>query len=245
MSGGFENSQSAHDKHQTNTNLLPPVQVELSQLRHGDDQHPYVEGNADGGVGPADGADVDAGALVLAVPLGPEVADGLALEDGDGDEDGAEDDVEDDGGPEDGAGRVRGEDAQVEEEQRQLQQRDLQKVQDGHDVEELAEARDALKVDGPNVLAEPVGRQPVHVDDGAGDARDDGGEDEPVVEADLELGVNLVHEPLQDEDARYDAKGVREDNVLGGLVSYRRVAVGHGYVFGDCEFTVMVSFYSS
>src|SRR3569833_94604 len=77
---GKEYSQGAHAKHQPDPNLLLPVQLQVPQLIQRYSQHPQVERDADASLDPRDLVDIQAGALVLAVPLGPEEIDGMALE---------------------------------------------------------------------------------------------------------------------------------------------------------------------
>lgn len=165
---------------------------------------------------------------MFAVPLLPEIADRLTLEDGDDDEDGGEDGVEDDGSPEQLAHHLGREDAQVEEEQRELQQRDLRKVQDRHDVEVHSKLCDLVEWYGPDVASQPVGHGAVHVDGltrRRADARD---QDEPVIESKGNLQVDLEDEALDYQEAGDDCECVAEHNVFARLVSNGGAAVRHG-----------------
>lgn len=224
----MQNVQSADAEHHADSDLLLPVQVEALELRQGNRQHPKVDDDADCGIGETNNVDVGALPLVLAVPLCPEIADGLALEDGDDDEDGGEEGVEDDGSPEQLAHPLGREDAQVEEQQRGLQQRDLRKVQDRHDVEVHAKLCDLVEWDRPDVAPQPVGHGAVYVDGLArrrADARD---QDEPVIEAEGDLQVDLEDEALDDQEAGDDCEGVAEHDVFARLVSDGGAAVRHG-----------------
>ena len=97
--GGEGDVQGADDKHESDADLLLPVEIERLDLDQGNGQHPKVKNDADGGIGPGESIGVDTVALVLAVPVGPEEADGLALENGNNKIDNAPDDVKSEGAP--------------------------------------------------------------------------------------------------------------------------------------------------
>jgi hypothetical protein len=90
------------------------------------------------------------------VPFLPVEGDGRTLEDCDEGERHAEKAAEHHGGPEKPADLPPGEDAHVEEQEREFHQRDLEEVQDLQDVEELAEVGDLVVAERPDVLAQPV-----------------------------------------------------------------------------------------
>lgn len=113
--------QGADAEHHTNSNLLLPVEVKLLKLRQGDGQHPDVEDDTDSSVGPGDDSDIKTFTLMHTIPFGPKVTDGLTLKDGDKDKDDAKYAVEDGRGPESPPHALAGEDAEVEEEQGQLE----------------------------------------------------------------------------------------------------------------------------
>lgn len=93
--------QGTNEEHDCHADLLLPVKVEVADLPHGDCNHPNIQGDTDCRVCPSDGITVKtvsllAGrsngvgvmtgssdlpfALVLAIPVCPEKADGRALE---------------------------------------------------------------------------------------------------------------------------------------------------------------------
>lgn len=51
--------QSSNDKHGGNTNLLLPVQFELTDVPHWDAQHPEIQDDTDGCICPADRCNVE------------------------------------------------------------------------------------------------------------------------------------------------------------------------------------------
>lgn len=91
---GQDDIQGSHTKHYGNANFLCRAQLDPPKLRQGNGQHPEVDADAKGGVRPRNGVAVHAMARVFAVPLGPEVGDGMALEDGQADEEHADTDDE-------------------------------------------------------------------------------------------------------------------------------------------------------
>ena len=80
-----------------------------------------------------------------AVPVRPKKADGPALEDGEHDERKAPERDKDNGAPQKSLHGSAGKDADVEEDQCKLQQRELREVQRSHDVEELEHLRDLFR----------------------------------------------------------------------------------------------------
>ena len=46
--------QGSDQEHDDDANLLLPVQIETADLPQGNGNHPQVQGDADGGIGPAD-----------------------------------------------------------------------------------------------------------------------------------------------------------------------------------------------
>lgn len=127
--------QGADAKHHCNPDLLLPRQFERGKLRKRDGQHPDVERDADCRVGPSHCIDVDACSLVFLVPLGPHEFDRRALEDGDEHESQTKRYIEGDGSPDDPLYSSSREDPLIEEEERQLQKRNLGEIEDLQYVE--------------------------------------------------------------------------------------------------------------
>jgi hypothetical protein len=82
---------------------------------------------------------------MFAIPLGPKVADRLALEDGNKDIDEAKGAGKSDGTPESLSYNWSREDAKIEEEQRQLKERHKCKVESRHSMEEHAKFCDLIR----------------------------------------------------------------------------------------------------
>ncbi len=164
------------------------MQVQPAQLRERNGKHPRVQGDRDGGVAPYDGVQVEAGSLVLVVPLGPVEIDRVALERANQHENEAVDSVEGRRGPQGLSDRGRRKDAQEEEDERHLGDRQLDEVQELHDVEPHAETGDAVERNGPDILTQAVGYRALRDDDRAGNADGDAQHDPPVVAGDAEAG---------------------------------------------------------
>lgn len=111
------------------------------------------------------------------------MADGCALEDGRQHEGDAHQDVEDGGRPEQALDGARGEDAQEEEEQGELEHGDVEEVQDLHDVEVLYELGDGVEGERPDVLPQTVLDGAEILDNGRGHGADEGDEDHVVVQS--------------------------------------------------------------
>lgn len=109
----------------------------------------------------------------------------------------------------------RREDALVEADHRKLDERGVEKVQAGHDVEVHEHFGDGVWLQGPYVPPQAVRRQAVHVDEGARDARDHSDEDEPIVQAERHLcHVQLGREPNDHEQASNTShRGRRRDQI--------------------------------
>ena len=134
-----------HAAHQ----LLLPVQIQCQQLRERQRQQPNVKGNARRGSYPSENVDVDALALVLALPLRPKVRDGCALEDDGEQEAEVVDDVEGHGELQDAAKLVVGprrEDSEVEEDDGGADEEAGQGVEDHLGEEHLGEGEKGQRV---------------------------------------------------------------------------------------------------
>lgn len=238
--GAGRNLQGTHAKHHADANLSSPVQLQGLELPHRDGEHPDVRGNAHAGVGPAEGVDVHAAAGVGAVPFSPKVADWRALKYSQKTIDGAPNGYKGHGAPEQPTHRPAGEDAVVEEEQRELQGGDLLKIEHLDDIEAKSEFRDLVWRQRPDVAAHAVLRQPGGVEDGGRHAADDGDEAEPVIPAKVETSPELVGEPLDHEKRRDDAERIRHDRILAASVADRRVARFVGDVLDRCAHTSQI-----
>lgn len=73
-------SQCADAKHHGHANLLLPVQLERSKLPERNRHDPDIDSNTHTSIRPADTIGIKTGSLMHAIPLGPEVRDGPALE---------------------------------------------------------------------------------------------------------------------------------------------------------------------
>ena len=102
--------------------------------------------------------------LVKAVPVRPEEGYWVALKDCDDDEREAPEYYEDDSSPEKSLHRGAGKDADIEEDEGELEQHDLRKVQASHDVEVLEHLGDFLGAQCPQILAETMFDGPVYSD---------------------------------------------------------------------------------
>lgn len=219
--------QCSEEKHDGHADLFRPVQLELGDLAQRDANHPNVEGDADGGVGPAKGVDVDAPPRRVRLDvLRPEVVDGGALEDGGDDKGRAVEGVGDDGGPEQPPDRLAREDADVEERQAELDERQLREVQHLHDVQPLGKRGQLVRRQRPGVLAQAVGSQAPDVDDDARDADGQRDQDDLVVGGEAHVcGEELLkHQPGHDEQDRDCPQGNGHGDVLAGPVANGGVA---------------------
>lgn len=85
--------QGADAKHHDDVNLLLGAHGQIQELWDRDTQDDGVEEDVDGSVGPCKCVEVDTFALVLAVPVCPDVRDRYAVEDGHEGEDNTKDDA--------------------------------------------------------------------------------------------------------------------------------------------------------
>lgn len=182
------------------------MQTQLPQLVQRNRQHPKVERNADGCIGPADGVDVEAVARVLPVPVGPVVRDGTALEDANEDKCQAKDNDKADAAPDEAPHALRREDAQVEEENSELEQRHVCKVENFDNVEELDESVNLRRGQRPDVAAEAIGRQALDVHDAARYADDRRHQRHPVIPTNAARHKDAVRKTGHQKDARDDAE---------------------------------------
>ena len=183
--------QGTNAKHQPDADLLLPFLVQSVQLRERDGQHPYIHRNRDGRIAPYDGVGVQTNSLVLVVPPRPEEVDRDALERGGERECEAVQRVEDDGPPQDPPDRQRREDTEEEVQQRHLEQRHLDEVQQLQDVEVHAEPGDVVERHRPDIVAQAVGRYTVYFENGTRDTHKQAGRDPPVVSGDAETTPDL------------------------------------------------------
>lgn len=216
------------------------MQPQGKHLAHGQGNHPQINGQADGRIQPPIQINIDAYALCRIEELLPVEVDGDALENGARDKDQAVQDVEGHRGPQHGWPDGRGEEAQVEERDAQLDERDAGQVQNLHDVKVQHEAGDLGRCHGPDVPAEAVGGHAAEDNDQAGDADDQGAEDGPVVCAECLGRVEelLEHEACYGDDDGDDAES--DDGVVEfcGSVSDGCLACCLRGIFRGCTCSV-------
>ena len=230
--GDIQGTDAEHERH---ANLLLPVELQGLELGERDGQHPDVKRDANRGVGPRDGVDAQAFALVLAVPVRPKEADRVALEDGQEEKHHAEQDAEDDGSPKQATHALAREDAQVEEQQAQLDQHDLGEVENRHEIEIKEEVGYFLRRERPDVASYAVGRCAVVRDDHARNGDDDEDKDDIVVRGHATRGDQLEADPQQDYAAGYDGQDDGSGVVGDASVAHWHAACCVGDVFGHCE----------
>lgn len=124
-------------EHGNHANLLPPVHLQLVDLRDRQREHAHVEHDVERDVAEADLVQVEALPLVLPVPARPEVREGAALGEAEDHEGEADEHVEDLHQPEDPAEASLGEDAQEEEQDRGFDDGQADEVEEFENEEEL------------------------------------------------------------------------------------------------------------
>lgn len=117
--------RSTNTKHETGSNLLPEIQLQCLDLHQWNQKHPNIHRNTDAGIGPRHCVEVDAAAFMLVVPSMRQISDRQTLEDCDRSVYHTVQTVEDHGANDDISDFRDWEDAQVEEQQRQLDERNL------------------------------------------------------------------------------------------------------------------------
>lgn len=205
---GGQNLQSTHAKHNANTNLALQAQIQTRQLPQRNGQHPAIKHDANHRIRPRQPVHIDTPARVLAIPLCPKVLHGTTLQRRNKQKHQTVQRSKGDRPPEKPLHSHGREDAYVEEQQRQLQCRHLEKVQNLHDEEEFGKVGNLRRRHGPHIPAYAVWRQRHGVQNGARYAADQRHEREPVIEPEVEVSPDLVGEPLDDEDGGDDAKRV-------------------------------------
>lgn len=211
------------------------MKVKLAQLGERNRKHPDIERNTDAGVCPGNGADTQAFSTVFSIPLRPVVADRLALEGREDDEKDAKADVEYHSAPEHSANRSLGKDLQVEEQHRHLEQRDLQEVQDRHDIEEHSEVGDLCRSEGPDVSSQSIRNHQRGVDDGAWYAGHQRDENEPVIHTRCHPCHAYPEAESQEHSSRADASQSHGQDVrLLMFVPWRNLTYRFRDIFRDC-----------
>lgn len=145
--------QCTHAEHHSNTHFLLPVQIELQHLRHREANHPDIERDTCCCICPAQSVQINASSMVFSVPLIPIVIDWPALEYADKDKDDVVYNVEANGTPDQLPKGGTWEDPKVEEEERQLQQCNMRKVEYLHSIKYVEKARELFESNGPDVPA--------------------------------------------------------------------------------------------
>lgn len=165
--------------------------------------------------------------MMESIPLHPEVMDGLALEDGYNNICETPCDHKDYSAPQETLSRLVRENADIEEQQRQLQQCQLRKVVDGHDVEELEHRGDLFRLQSPDVLAKTMLDSAVHGDNCTGNGRYQGREHGPVIIADvLHSEAEFVGKPSYDECSSDGYHHVGKSDIALSTVANRRATIG-------------------
>lgn len=203
------------------------MQLQLPQLAERNHNHPQVHGDADRGMRPPKGVDIDAVARGLGVRVAvPEKRNRHALHNTRDNKRHARRNIKDDRRPEQPACPLAWKDGQVKDGQRQLDKGNLGEVQHLHGVEKGAKVVNLGRGEGPDVAAHAVRGEAQDVDDGGRDADDHGGEDGVVVPAEgaAVAVVALEDEAHDDEEVGDDAEDDGHDVVPGRLVADGSVA---------------------
>lgn len=171
---------------------------------------------------PDDDTGVHASSLVLAVPAVPVVADGVALESVDEEEDKTVDADEADCAPQNTPNLGCREDAEVEKQEGKLADGNVDDVDGGVDVEIVGEVCDLLGGESPNVPAETVlGTSDAH-NSSTGRLDQGGDQNHPVVETEKQVGrEDLDTESLDDEETGQSREDRGRDQHLVGSITLR------------------------
>jgi hypothetical protein len=149
------------------------------------------------------------------------------LENGYNNKDEAPGDYKGDGSPQQTLYRLGWKHADVEEDECELQERDLGEVQGRHDVEELQHLGNLLGAQRPDVLAKTMLDCAVYCYDGTWCCSKECGQHSPVVQADFKLGVdNLECKADDHESSRYANHDVGYDNIFLPAVARLNPAIG-------------------
>jgi len=135
MGGG--DVQHANGKHQRHLKLLLPMQGHRSNLRQGQGKHPEVQYYADGRVRPHKDIDAETSPFVFSVPAVPVVAHRNTLKYRSEIESNQACYVRANCEPDEAADACTGEDAKIEDEETDLDGKELGKVQNLVDVDKL------------------------------------------------------------------------------------------------------------